>query len=168
MSITDSCYSQNIILEKAISLQLAVVEKANYNVQLHLVGIRGISGLGHWNNKFVAFTDNRGYPIEVNYALIGSGKYYTVGNPSISNLMATLQINIIYPDADPLPTRDPTETIWKGSISLSGGSVNGILNRLDGENAIEPTVYNFKGCYRMKCQSVVYTLNVTDVGLVAR
>ena len=166
MTITDTCYSQSIILEKAISLQLPVAERGTYSVQCNIIGIRGVTGFGNWSNNFQMFTDGNGTPISVNYALIGEGTYYIRGNPSISNLIATLQINIVYPDEAPLPKRDPTETIWKGPIILTGGSLTGILTRETIVNAISPNHYNVKGCYHMKFENGMYNLYVTDLRII--
>ena len=53
MTIADTCYSQSIILEKAISIQLAAAERGNYSVQCNIIGIRGVTGFGNWSNNFM-------------------------------------------------------------------------------------------------------------------
>ena len=156
----NSC-QQTIAFEPVIILQPTVVERASYNAQFTLVGINGINGFGNWSAQFNGYLNELLRPIDIQFALIGSGTYGSRGSPSISSFLGNLQINVTYPPATPLPTRPSTTTNWKGTVTLTGGSVIGTLSRVEGD--VIPSLYNVKGSYSLKYTNGTTTLSVKNM-----
>lgn len=152
---------QNIIVEPIISLRLGVVEKASYSVQFNLIGINGLHGFGNWTASFTGILNELGCPVDAEFPLAGTGSYQARGCPSISSFIGNLQINVTYPPATPLPTRDPTETIWKGTVTLTGGCIIGMLSRDKGD--IRPSLYNIKASYNMQVINGISTLSIKNM-----
>ena len=147
MSIINGSY-QNTVFEQIILLRLASVENATYSISLTIVGINGQHGFGNWTASFQGVLNEIGCPLETAVPLLGSSTYKASGCPSISSYIGKLQINVTYPPATPLPTKPPTETNWKGPVTLTGGCVMGGLTRESGN--ITPTIYNVKAVYNRK------------------
>ena len=157
-----SCRKLIINLEPTISCQLAIVERATYSIQFNLVGSGMVTGFGNYQTIFKGYLDQRGLPINNTAILKGSGQYQSIGCPSISTLKGTLQIVVAYPPQDPLPTKPSIETIWNGVVTITGGNVTGILNRIDGD-LVSPNLYNLKANYNQTCTNGVSELIVKDL-----
>ncbi len=151
----------SVIFQKAISLQLAVIELASYSIQFSIVGIGVTKGFGNWTGSFKPIINQMGLPICVNNALIGDGTYNIKGCPSITNFLGNLQISVIYPSAIPLDTPEPTCTNWEGHITLTGGSVVGILTRVSGD--VTPSFYNVRGTYCTKYNNGVINRYINNL-----
>ncbi len=160
MPLVTTCH-QNIIFQPAISLQLSIVENATYTIQLSMVGINGITGFGSWTASFQGLLNDDGVPINSEVALVGTGSYQGIRNPSISSLLVNLKIRVAYPSQLPLETPDPTETSWKGIVNLTSGSVLGILNSQDGQ--IGQPIYTIRGTYRLQYDEETRGLYVTNL-----
>ena len=160
-----NCYNQKIIFQPAISLDLAVVERATYTAQLNLIASGQMSGFGNWSQTWESYLNACGMPIETRTTLVGSGSYQINSCPSISSLLGKLQINITYPDNTPLPTNPPIENIWQGSVVLSAGTIIGVLTS-DNVN-IRPSIYNIRGSYTIKYENNTSSLYVKNVYIIS-
>lgn len=141
----ESPCQQVIIFQELISLVLPVVVEATYTIQLSIVGINGLTGFGSWTTDFQGNLNDQGLPINSEATLVGNGRYYGSRNNSINSLLAHLKIKTTFPSQLPLETPEPTEMSWKGIITLTSGSVMGLLNSLDGNQ-----VLNVRGYYRQE------------------
>jgi hypothetical protein len=144
----------NIILPPAILFSIAIPETANYTVIFSLIGIGTVSGYGTWKANWQLIDDGNGRFLNSVIPLNGDSFIYPRnGNPSVEKCLGNLQINIVYPSNAPFNTRPDTTISWEGLITLSGGSVLGVLNKVDNNNNSEPLIYNVTGIYNIKCEN---------------
>jgi hypothetical protein len=158
--------NQEIIFEDAILFQLAVPEIGNYVVQFSLIGVGVNSGYGSWSNNWNLILNDNKLSLNNVQPLIGSGTYQSLGNPSVSSLLGNLQINIDYPDNNPFPSDEPSQTSWEGNITLSGGSVLGVLTikkTTGSPNTGSPNIYSVNGTYQLKCENCKQRLYIQNL-----
>ena len=159
-TLTNGC-NQIISIEPVIILEPTVIEKASYNSQFTLVGINGITGFGNWKAQFKGIINELQRPLDKQFPLLGSGSYGARGSPAISSFLGNLQIDVTYPPNAPLPTRPSTTTNWKGTITLTGGSLIGNLSRQECD--VTPSLYNVKGSYSLKVTNGTSLITVKNM-----
>ena len=156
--------TQIIQFEPVIIFKPNIVEKASYNIVFTLVGINGINGFSSWKSSFQVELDKQNKPLTKEFPLVGSGQYGARGSPLISSFLANLQIEISYPSNAPLPTRETSNNKWKGTVTLTSGSLIGSLSA-EGCRQV-PSLYNIKGTYSLKVINGTFTINVKNVTIL--
>ena len=146
------CCPQNppkIFLESAILFQSGQIDRASYHVSLTIIGVSSFNGYGVWTANWDTFLNDGGIPQNTVQVLNGQRTTYQGTQCSgCIQLLANLQIKKIPINNAPFPTDEPTTTIWKGNLNLTGGSVLGVLNRQSNQG-LSPLVYNMNGIYRL-------------------
>ena len=120
--------------------------------------------LMRWKSSFEVQLDGQKKPLTKEFPLVGGGQYGARGTLLISSFLANLQIEITYPSNAPLPTKETSNNKWKGTVTLTSGSLIGSLSAEGCRQT--PSLYNIKGTYSLKVLNGTLMLDVKNVTIV--
>ena len=127
-----------------------------YSAQFSLIPGLIYCGIGNWNGNWTVGVNTLGKQI-----LVGSGEFFSKGYLSTIVLKAKLQIDNQPDRVLPFPEPKPEISIWEGNISIVGGNLQGLLQRVSGNQY--PNIYNIIGNYNQIIENGTIIIKVNDI-----